>query len=133
MKPLTFSDLVRGLDYFPNRYEQFSVFEDDLETDLTEDIGRYYQVWEAGVCRIRRDPTGRIEIPALVGDHMRTSATSSAMHAAGCSGPVLGLLSGLRCEDGTVDWTRIFCLEFRNKEWVAYDGGLVRWMKENLL
>lgn len=105
-------DLLAGLALFGGRYHTIGVFVDDLSRSARHDV---------------RDGW-------LTGDTDRLFRVNAATRDAACS-DLLGLLIGDPIGDGLADARRIFAMQLDpvTRQWVAYGGGLLRWMKERLL
>lgn len=158
---LKLDDLVRGLERFRDRYQAFGVFADDLaQLDEAAPIqglkaidpaGRKYR-WtteagsyelrlspEEGVVHLHRATAREVQAEAAAFDAaVARAAIKAATDKKGGGagrGPLLGLLIG-KMPEGTAGLPdRIFTMEFDPQagEWRAYDGGLVRWMKQELI
>lgn len=155
---LKLADLVPGLEYFGERYVALGIFADDIE-ELLENKGvqglemldedglrfrfaagsKSYDLAlfpEAGVARLSRagDVKLRAQAEAVPGKKAEEAITAARRKkgAAAGKGLLLGLLEGKQMPSGA--W-RVFTLAFdpTQREWQAYSGGLVQWMKRNLL
>ncbi|MDI1433873.1 hypothetical protein [Polyangium sorediatum] len=110
--------------------------------------GKHYRLTvfaEQGVARLTREEGVRAEvltsaaIGSAVGGAVGVAASPrpQVQEFAALAGMVLGLLVGAAIGAAVADSNaprRVFALRFdpQMKEWRAYDGGLVRWMKERL-
>lgn len=158
--PLTLSNLVAALDEFP-RYHAIDVFADDLDelrqrplpasfqpldvqgrSFLVFHQGRGFQLDlfpEQGVARLSNGVVPP-EVAGAVGGAVAGGLVGAAIDAAGklkgvglLGGLVLGLLIGASL-GGAADARRVFALAYDRAagQWKAYDGGLLRWMKDQL-
>lgn len=157
---LTVSNLVAALDRFP-AYHAIDVFADDLaelrqptsssmrpldaqgRSFLVRDQGRDFKLEifpERGVARLSKNGSAPTATGAVTG----TSAGSlfgAAINAANkqkgaglLGGALLGLLVGAALGGAAGDARRVFALIYDPPagQWRAYDGGLLRWMKDQL-
>jgi hypothetical protein len=152
---LTVSNLVAALDQFP-AYHAIDVFADDLAelrqpTQALDAQGRGYVVThqgrsfkldifpERGVARLSRHG------PALTATSAGTGALAGSLVGAAIAaadkkgagllgGALLGLLVGAALGGTAGEARRVFALMFDAAagQWRAYDGGLLRWMKDQL-
>ena len=157
---MTVSNLVAALDGFP-AYHAIDVFADDL-AELRQPIppsmhpldaqGRGFLVThqdrsfkldifpERGVARLSKHgpaPTATgAGIGALTGSLVAAAIdTASKQKGAGLlGGALLGLLVGAALGGVAGDARRVFALMYEPAvgQWRAYDGGLLRWMKDQL-
>lgn len=155
---LSIDDLIRALDEFPS-HRAIDVFGSSV-AELREGApiaglshlgdhryqlvrkGRTFQLdWfpERDVLRLRRSAPQGGPTPALVagaGAAIGAAISGSNRAAGGVAGALLGLLVGAAIgAAGSTKATKVFTLELdpQHGEWRAYDGGLVPWMKEQLL
>lgn len=159
---LTIDDLVHGLDTAPAAYHALDVFADDVEeaqtrksipglrpldsTGLRYALERGSKTYELqafpteGVLRLSR-PAPQNASQAAVTGALFGAALGSVAAARGkkgeaaALGALLGLLVGGPLFGGADAPRRVFTMKFDRAtgEWQAYDGGLVRWMKRELL
>lgn len=157
--PLSLSNLVAALDQFP-RYHAIDVFADDLgelqqqpaglfrpvdaqgRSFLVAHQGREFQLEifpEQGVARLSRNEVAS-GVPAAVGGAVIGGLVGAAIDAAGkqkgtglLGGLLLGLLVG-GALGAAGEARRVFALAYDHAagQWRAYDGGLLRWMKDQL-
>lgn len=159
--PLTLSNLVAALDEFP-RYHAIDVFADDLgelrqrplpaslrpldvqgRSFLVSHQGRLFRLDlfpEQGVARLSNSAVPS-EVAGAVGGAVAGGLVGTAIDAAGklkgvglLGGLVLGLLIGASLGGAAEDARRVFALAYDHAagQWKAYDGGLLRWMKDQL-
>jgi hypothetical protein len=99
---------------------------------------------EAGVVRLSRFPSASAAAPeaapAVLAGLAGTAAIGAALSKKGegaAFGLILGLLAGavIGAQQSSAPPRRVFALRFDSAtgQWRPYDGGLVPWMKENLL
>lgn len=159
---LTIHDLVRGLEQFGGRYEALDVFADDLVELKTgqpvsglraaDETGRRFvlsvggkayrlELFDEGVVRLRKtsEEAGVAGVAALGGGAgMAIGAAATTKKGEGAAaGLILGLLAGAIIGSATQQPAaprRVFTLRFDPavREWLAYDGALVGWMKQQL-
>lgn len=149
-RKLETTDLVRALTRFGDRYRAVDVFADDLSSAATDAIRNGKAVTDAGVAyRYRVFPQGvvrleRVESSAVAQGAVAGAALGTAIAAASeakgdgvLGGALLGLLIGgvlgAATEKGAS--RRVFAMQFDPdaSQWTAYDGELLRWMKDQLL
>jgi len=160
---LTLDDVVKGLEEFAGAYEALDVFADDLEelqggrpvegltqadllgrTFVLDRAGRKYRLEvfpTEGFVRLSRAPTApttgeAAAIGALAGAGLGAVASAKRKKGEGAAlGLVLGLLVGATLGARPDAPRRVFTMAFDpfHRTWGAYDGGLVRWMKQELL
>jgi len=149
---LDVADLVRALTLFQEkRYHAVDVFADDLsdaakrvvERGTYEQEGRAYRFGvfrELGVVRFEQASTSNAAAVAVAGALIGGAVSAAAKQKGDgiLGGALLGLLVGGVL--GSVDASnnavrRVFALQFdpATREWTAYDGALLRWMKDRLL
>jgi hypothetical protein len=159
--PLTLSNLVAALDQFP-WYHAIDVFADDLDelrqwplpaSFRAVDVqgrsfrvshqGRMFQLDlfpEQGVARLSKNEVAP-EVAGAVGGAVAGSLVGAAIDAAGrqkgvglLGGLALGLLIGASLGGAAGGARRVFALAYDQTlgQWKAYDGGLLRWMKDQL-
>ena len=151
---LTLQDLIRALDSFQS-YQAIDVFGSDVQEVRTNMPvaglqkvnersyhlvrgGRIFQLdWfpERNVLRLRRSTqTGNASVAGVgaAAGAAIGAAVSDQKSAGVLVGALLGLLVGSAI--GATGETRVFtlALEPQSRQWLAYDGGLVPWMKEQL-
>jgi hypothetical protein len=149
---LNTSDLVQALQTFnSSRYDAVDVFADNLSESALVDAaqgivalgGKTYRLSvfeDHGVVRLERDGVSNAK-SALVGAALGgavAAATAAASKQRGdgvLGGALLGLLVGGLLGASTTPVRRVFAMEFDPvaRAWVAYDGTLLRWMKDKLL
>ena len=149
---LEVADLVRALMLFQEkRYQAVDVFADDLsdaakrvvEDGAFEQGGRSYRFSvfrEPGVVRLEQVSASNVAAVAVAGA-LIGGAVSAASRQKGdgvLGGALLGLLVGGFLGSASTPGNavrRVFALEFdpTTREWTAYDGALLRWMKDRLL
>ena len=147
------SDLVNALETFGDRYHAVDVFADDLSDNAKNDInlgfiqrsGRTYRFavfGQHGVVRFERFTVQSSGFEGLIAGAAIGSAVAVAMKQRGegvLLGALLGLLIGGALSSSTeTDRPRtrkVFAMELdpQTREWAAYDGSMLRWMKERLL
>ena len=158
---LSLSNLVAALEQFP-AYHAIDVFADDLgelrERSLPDSLrpldaqGRNFLVAkqgtnfkleifpEQGVARLSRNGVPPAATGAFSGA-LAGGLIGAAVDAAGkqkgaglLGGVLLGLLVGASLGGAAGDARRVFALTYdhASKQWRAYDGGLLRWMKDQL-
>ena len=159
--PLNLSHLIAALNQFP-AYHAIDVFADDLgelrawplpgnlrpldaqgRTFLVMHEGTSFKLEifpTQGVARLSRNaapPTAT----AAVGGAVVGGLVGAAIDAAGkqkgaglLGGALLGLLIGASLGGAAGDARRVFALTYdhASQQWRAYDGGLLRWMKDQL-
>lgn len=154
---LTLADLAAGLDSFGDRYKELDVFADDVAeieklrdgelpggVAALDEKGRRFsyaheektfilELSEDGIARLRRptrppEPTSAAVAGALAGAAIGSAATKKG--DGWSTGLVLGLLAGAVLGSQKKP-ERVFTMRFdaETQDWVAYDGGLVPWMK----
>lgn len=152
---LTFDDLIRGLDAFP-AYQALDVFRSSVQElhtgtpipGLTKLDERRYLLTRGGkmflleifaeknVLRFGRADDPVIQAPALgaaagavIGAKLSEDSLLGAL-----AGGLFGLLVGKAISGGASGAARVFTLKFEpeSRQWLAYDGGLVPWVKEQL-
>lgn len=156
---LTLNNLVAALEQFP-AYYAIDVFADDLgelqEHPLSESLypldpqGRNFLVAkkstnfkleifpEQGVARLSKNgipPATAAFRGGIANGLIGAAITAAGKQKAGLLGGVLlGLLVGARLGGAAGDARRVFALAYdhASSEWRAYDGGLLRWMKDQL-
>lgn len=156
---LTVSNLVAALDRFP-AYHAIDVFADDLAElrqqsssllPLDKQGGGFLVTHqdrnfkldifpERGVARLSRyDPTPSVTgaaAGAFAGSLLGAAiAAAERQKGAGLlGGALLGLLVGSTLGGAAGDARRVFALMYDPTvgQWRAYDGGLLRWMKDQL-
>lgn len=158
--PLSLSNLVAALDQFP-RYHAIDVFADDLSELLQPPPGLFRQVDaqglsflvthegrefkleifpDQGVARLSRNDIAP-GVTAAVGGAVAGGLVGAAIDAAGkqkgtglLGGLLLGLLVGGTLGGAAGTARRVFALTYDHAagQWRAYDGGLLRWMKDQL-
>ncbi len=160
---LKLPDLVLGLERFGDRYSAIDVFADDLlEVRSAQPVanlrdlggGRFAYQYDGkayilevfsdtGVVRLSRASgyvsagPGADATPALL-TGLAGAAIGAALSKKGegaAAGLILGLLAGAVMGGSSQAPRRVFTLRFdpTTGQWRPYDGGLVPWMKENLL
>ncbi|HEX7843441.1 MAG TPA: hypothetical protein VF469_38475 [Kofleriaceae bacterium] len=156
--PLSLSNLVAALDEFP-RYHAIDVFADDLgelrqlppSFRPVDAQGRSFRVPhdgrefkleifpDQGVARLSRpgispvaDAAGGAIVSGLVGTAIDTAEKQKGTGLLG--GLLLGLLVGPPLGGAAGSARRVFALAYDRvaEQWVPYDGGLLRWMKDQL-
>jgi hypothetical protein len=157
---LTVSNLVAALDRFP-AYHAIDVFADDLaelrqpvassmrpldaqgRSFLVTDQGRDFRLEifpERGVARLSKNdssPTATGVITGAFAGNLVGAAINTASKQKGAGllgGALLGLLVGATLGGAAGDARRVFALIYDSAtgQWQAYDGGLLRWMKDQL-
>lgn len=158
---LTVSNLVAALDQFP-AYHEIDVFADDLaelhqpmlpamrpldpqgRSFVVPYQGRNFRLDifpERGVARFSRsDPAPVAEAGAVAGTlaggpvGAAIAAASEQKGAGLLGGTLLGLLVGATLGGVAGAARRVFALAYDSSagQWRAYDGGLLRWMKDQL-
>ena len=152
-----FDDRYNTIDVFADDVEELRTY---VETDtlpqnlqLTDTSGTRFAITgtpyvldliaDAGVARITRTPqssTTSVVGNALAGGAIGTAigvATSKKAEVV-ATGLILGLLVGATLGNATPNKgnrpRRVFalCFDSDSGQWLAYDGGLVRWMKAEL-
>ena len=157
MPELTLDNLVAGLETFADRYHALDVFMADVAEirALADGVlvdGLFPDPANAEALLFQRDRWYRLQLyPADgVARLTRVAAEVPPDNAAGPAvlggvlgaligsgtGLLLGLLVGaaLGAPADAPPARRVFalCFDPARRDWVAYDGGLVRWMKERL-
>ncbi len=156
---LTVEDLLRGLDSFP-AYGALDVFGTSVR-ELRDRIpvpglvtlalnayrlarnGRSYRLdWfpDRNVLRVRREPeqnNAATAIGAGAGALLGAAAAEAAvvgLLAGGLLGLLIGGAIGAAAVGGGAAATKVFTIRFNaaTRQWTAYDGGLVPWMKDHL-
>ncbi|HSO00023.1 MAG TPA: hypothetical protein VLS89_17135 [Candidatus Nanopelagicales bacterium] len=158
---LMLDHLVQGLERFGDRYQAFGVFADDLASlgeaepirglqAIDTDGRKYLWTFDEKSYELRLSPEQgvvhllRSNSPAASAEDARFNkeaarkAIQMAKDKKGAGagrGPLLGLLIGKMPEGAAGLPDRIFTMEFDPQagEWRAYDGGLMRWMKQELI
>ena len=151
---LNTDDLVKALQTFAgNRYEAVDVFADNLSESALAEVAqggvkkvkgktyRFSLFKDHGVVRLGRDvgsnPEGAMVGAAIGGAIAAASLAASKQRGDGVlGGALLGLLVGGVLGAATTPPVRkVFAMEFDPvaRAWVAYDGTLLRWMKDKLL
>lgn len=155
MRPmLETRDLVNALEEFGERYHAVDVFADSLSESAKEDVRRgitrvdgseySFTVFpKHGVVRLTRGvPDGSATVVGMAAGAALGAAIAAASNQRGEGvfvGALLGLLVGgmlgAAVEPEIRVPRRVFAMELNpgSREWVAYDGSLLRWMKERLL
>jgi hypothetical protein len=158
---MTVSNLVAALDRFP-AYHAIDVFADDLaelrqpippSMHPLDAQGRGFLVThqdrnfkldlfpERGVARLSKHGTAPTATGAGIGGALTGSLVAAAIDTASkqkgvglLGGALLGLLVGAALGGAAGDARRVFSLMFEPAvgQWRAYDGGLLRWMKDQL-
>lgn len=159
--PLNLSHLVAALNQFPS-YHAIDVFADDLgelrqspfpanlrpldaqgRTFLVTHQGTSFKLEifpEQGVARLSKNGVPSTAT-AAVGGAIAGGLVGAAIDAAGkqkgtglLGGLLLGLLVGASLGGAAGDARRVFALtyDYPSGQWQAYDGGLLRWMKDQL-
>lgn len=145
---LTFDELVLGLDTLPG-YFAIGVFADDLEPTAFDEMARLADDGPDGFELDIDSAHGVVHLsrtavawPGLAAAPTETTIAAELARAAvadradkgGCCSPVLGLLLGDFLSDKPESPRRVFPLVFdvNARTWSAYDGGLLRWMKQRL-
>ena len=161
MMPLNLSHLVAALNQFPS-YHSIDVFADDLgelrasplpsslrpldaqgRTFLATHEGKNFKLEifpEQGVARLCRNglpPTTTGVASSAVAGSLVGAAIAAAGKQKGIGwlgGLLLGLLVGASLGGAAGDARRVFALTYdhASNQWRAYDGGLLRWMKDQL-
>ena len=149
---LEIEDLLAGLSLFGSgRYHAVEVFADDLSEDAQRQVApkpvierngktfKFTVFAERGVVRLEVAKPSSIGPGAVVGAAVGTAAAAAAREKgeALLGGALLGLLVGGfigAASDGNRP-QRVFAMQFdpSTRQWRAYDGTLLRWMKERLL
>jgi hypothetical protein len=157
---LTVSNLVAALDQFP-AYHAIDVFADDL-AELRQPMppslhpsdaqGRSFVVTyqgrnfkldifpERGVARLSKygpAPTVTGTVTGALAGSLVGATIDAAKKQKGAGllgGALLGLLVGAALGGAAGDARRVFALMYdpAANQWRAYDGGLLRWMKDQL-
>lgn len=159
---LTLTDLVAGLDDLGERYYALGAFADDIvevqQLSRGESPGALSPL-DAEGCRFAYAHQGATFVLEIGDDGVvqlrRPASQLPAAHAGPCLGTVageaigtaqtkkgrgwplglvLGLLSGGPLGPGKTT-RHVFTMRFdpETREWLGYDGGLLRWMKSELL
>lgn len=149
---LEIEDLIAGLMLFGrDRYHAVEVFADDLSKTALEGVqaepvikrdGRAFRftVFEdRGVVRLEALDAANVREVAALGAALGV-AVSAARREKGegmIGGALLGMLIGGligAASEGNKP-RRVFAMKFdpARREWMAYDGALLRWMKDRLL
>lgn len=153
---LTLTELVKGLERSPARYQALDVFaasvrelRDALEGDQLGELtrldppgpwfgfernGTSYQVKvHKGIARLTKRPTGPL---GLSNDQVALGLVGAALGSSkDLPGVLLGFLIGTKLAD-TPDAPRdVLTVRYDEDEerWRAYDGPLARWMREQAL
>lgn len=159
---LTLPDLAAGLDDLGDRYYALGVFADDVVevqqlergdvpsglASLDPEGHRFAYVHQGTtlVLEVGRDGVVQLRRPAdsLSASHFGPTSNSHAAEAIRTAqikkgrgwpfGLVLGLLSGGPLGPSKIT-RHVFTMRFEpeTREWLGYDGGLLRWMKSELL
>lgn len=158
MSRIHFRDLAALLKRFP-RYSAVEVFASDIQEVLDAEASKR---WPEGVKQLETSsafsvdvdgapyrfeilPNGVVRfskagspatasnaalVGALVGGAI--GASNSKKGDGAIAGMLLGLLVGKMLEPRSTD--RVFTVRFdgESRDWVAYDGGLVNWLKTNM-
>lgn len=149
---LTFDDLIRGLESFP-KYQALDVFANSVYefcvgapvAGLAKISERSYQVTrgdktflleifpERNVLRVRHVAKPALVVAAATGAAIGAKISDDSLLGA-LAGGLFGLLIGGAVAGSAGGATRIFTLKFEpeSRQWLAYDGGLVPWVKEQL-
>lgn len=157
---LTVSNLVAALDWFP-AYFAIDVFADDL-AELGQPMSSSVRALDAqgrgflvthqdrnfkldifpdrGVARLSKygpAPTATGAVTGALAGGLVGAAIDTAKKQKGAGllgGALLGLLVGATLGGAAGDARRVFALMYDPAagEWRAYDGGLLRWMKDQL-
>jgi hypothetical protein len=145
------ADLLQALELFGDRYHAVDVFADDLDPKSHADVEqgivrhagktyRYSVLEEHGVVRLARDSASPVATGAAAGAALGLAAAAAAKAKGGelLGGAVLGLLVGGvigAASETSQPPRRVFAMQFdrQTQRWKAYDGMLLRWMKERLL
>lgn len=148
---LNTDDLVQALQTFSNnRYQEVNVFADDLSVLALKDAAqgvvtvsgknyRFSVFKDHGVVRLGRDgdSNGTMVGSEIDEDIAAVYLAASKQRGDGVlGGALLGLLVGGVLSAATTPQVRkVFAMEFNlvARAWVAYDGTLLRWMKDKLL
>ena len=149
---LDVEDLVGALQTFGDRYEAVDVFADDLSdsarayvekhaTLIRDKHGFRFSVFpNQGVVRLERVPADKQGGAMLAGAALGGAiAAASRQRGEGIlGGALLGLLVGGLLSTSAQSATavrKVFAMELdpATRTWVAYDGTLLRWMKDRLL
>lgn len=158
---LSIPDLVHGLEQFGGRYEALDVFADDLVELKTgqpvpglravDESGRRFalsagsqaytlELFDEGVVRLRKASSEQLGAgdAAVLGGAAGSAigAASSKKGEAAAAGLILGMLAGALIGSAQQPQVprRVFTLRFdpAARTWMAYDGALVGWMKQQL-
>ncbi len=143
-------DLLRALETFGDRYHAVVVFADDLSERARQDVaGAVVQEGDRAYCFRVFPDHGVVRLerllpsnpPSMGLERVLSGAITAAVRqrgeGAGGKAP-LGLLVGgvLGTTDPSVPPARrVFAMELdpHSREWAAYGGSLLRWMKSQLL
>jgi hypothetical protein len=151
---LTLQDLARGLEEFGERYDAINVFADDvreLATDepvtgaqALDETNKHFQVsvgaesyrldiFDDGGVRLSRTTQrlgagGGGVLGRAAGAALDAAATKKGVPAA----PVVGLLTGGLIANTSSRHVLTLRFDPATRQWGAYDGGLVSWMKQQL-
>ena len=149
--PLEIDELINALETFGTRYHAVDVFADDLSERALKivELGSYdrdgkgyrFSVYEEhGVVRAQRAEGSNAVAGAVAGTAIGAAVAAAAKQKPEgiFGGALLGLLVGAALGQATQEYKpprRVFALQLdpSTRQWVAYDGSLLRWMKSRLL
>lgn len=157
---LTLKELIKGLDTFGDGYHAFAVFADDVQElrvraplpglGAVDAEGRRFRLAAGGksydvellpergavvIARPPAEPAPSAE-PASFGESAELAIVAAQRGKGQVAAPMLGLLLGSVIFDGLQPVARkVVTMKFDPEvgEWQVYDGGLVRWLKKQLI